>query len=177
MQVLVITQRSPIFPEDMLWAMVSAAFLCCCRCGRGVSKSQKQNAVPLSPYSRMFPSSVQFSRSVVTDSLRPHGLQPTGLLRPWDFPGKNTRVGCHFLLQGNFPTQRSNPGLPRCRQTLYCLSHKGSPNKCQIKSVAQSCPTLCDPMNRSTPGLPGKSQKCYSTMASPLGKHRYCYVS
>ena len=63
-----------------------------------------------------------------------HGLQPTGLLHPWDFPGKNTGVGCHFLLQGNFPTQRSNLGLPRCRQTLYCLSHKGSPNKCQIRS-------------------------------------------
>ena len=34
---------------------------------------------------------------------------------------------CHILLQGNFPTQGSNPGLPHCRQTLYCLSHKGSP--------------------------------------------------
>ena len=42
-------------------------------------------------------------------------------------PGKNTEVGCHALLQGLFPTQRSNPGLPRCRQILYQLSHKGSP--------------------------------------------------
>ena len=40
--------------------------------------------------------------------------QPTRLLSPWDFPGKSTRVGCHFLLQGIFPTQGSNPGLPRC---------------------------------------------------------------
>ena len=38
------------------------------------------------------------SRSVVSDSLRPHGLQPTRLLRPWDFPGKSTGVGCHCLL-------------------------------------------------------------------------------
>ena len=38
------------------------------------------------------------SRSVVSDSSRPHGLQPTRLLRPWDFPGKSTRVGCHCLL-------------------------------------------------------------------------------
>ena len=37
--------------------------------------------------------------------LRPHGLQPTRLLWPWDFPGKNTGVGGHFLLQGIFPTQ------------------------------------------------------------------------
>ena len=38
------------------------------------------------------------SCSVVSDSLRPHGLQPTRLLRPWDFPGKSTGVGCHCLL-------------------------------------------------------------------------------
>ena len=41
-------------------------------------------------------------------------------------PGKNTGVGCHALLPGIFPTQGSNPGLPRCRWILYCLSHKGS---------------------------------------------------
>ena len=37
--------------------------------------------------------------------------EPTKLLRPWVSPGKNTRVGCHFLLQGIFPTQGSNPGI------------------------------------------------------------------
>ena len=42
--------------------------------------------------------SVQFSRSVVSDSSRPHGLQPTRLLHPWDFPGKSTGVGCHCFL-------------------------------------------------------------------------------
>ena len=41
----------------------------------------------------------KWSRSIVSDSLRPHGLQPTGLLRPWDFPGKSTGVGCHCLLR------------------------------------------------------------------------------
>ena len=50
----------------------------------------------------------------------------TKLLRPWDFQGKSTGVGCHFLLQGIFPTQGSNPGLSHCRQTLYHLSHQGS---------------------------------------------------
>ena len=49
----------------------------------------------------------------------------TRLLHPWDFLGKSTRVGCHFLLQGIFLTQGSNPGLPLCRQTLYRLSHQG----------------------------------------------------
>ena len=43
-------------------------------------------------------SSVQFSRSVMSDSLLPHGLQPTRLLHPSDFPGKSTGVGCHCLL-------------------------------------------------------------------------------
>ena len=51
-----------------------------------------------------------FSRSVVSDSLRPHGL-----LHPWDFPGKSPGVGCHFLLQGIFPTQGSTK-----KQQHYC---------------------------------------------------------
>ena len=51
----------------------------------------------------------------------------TRILHPWDFLGKSTGVGCHFLLQGIFSTQGSNPGLPHCRQKLYHLSHQGSP--------------------------------------------------
>ena len=58
------------------------------------------------------------NRSVVSDSLR-HS--------PWNSPGQNTGVGSLSLLQGIFPTQGSNPGLPHCRQILYQLSHKGSP--------------------------------------------------
>ena len=49
----------------------------------------------------------------VCNSLPPHGLQPTRLLCPWDFPGKNTGVGCHFLLQGIFPTQGSLKSIYR----------------------------------------------------------------
>ena len=56
-------------------------------------------------------------------SLRLHGPKPTRLLCPWDFPSKNTGVGCHFLLQEIFPTQELNVGLPHFRQTLYHLSH------------------------------------------------------
>ena len=47
--------------------------------------------------------------SVMFNSLQPHGLQPTRLLCPWDFPGKNIQVGCHFLLQGNFPNPEMEP--------------------------------------------------------------------
>ena len=46
------------------------------------------------------------------------------LLCPWDFPGKNTGVGCHFFPQGIFPTQELNPGLLHCMQSLSCLSHQ-----------------------------------------------------
>ena len=66
------------------------------------------------------------SHSVLSNSLRPHGLQPARLLCPWNSPGKNTGVGCHFLLQGIFPTQGSNTCLLHCRQILYHLSHEGS---------------------------------------------------
>ena len=70
----------------------------------------------------------KWSHSVMSDSLRSHGLYPTRLLCPWNFPGKSTGVSRHFLLQGIFPTQGWNPGLPHCRQTLYRLCHQGSPN-------------------------------------------------
>ena len=64
--------------------------------------------------------------SVVSGSVRPHRQQPTRLRRPWDSPGKNTGVGCHFLLQ--------------------CMEMKSE------SEVARSCPTLCDPMDYSPPG-------------------------
>jgi len=44
-----------------------------------------------------------------------------------DFPGKNTGMGCHALLQGIFLTQGLNPGLPHCWQILYCMSRQGRP--------------------------------------------------
>ena len=56
----------------------------------------------------------------------PRTVACSRLLRPWDFLGKSTGVGCHFLLQGIFPGQGSNPALLHCRQTFYHLSHKGS---------------------------------------------------
>ena len=62
----------------------------------------------------------------MSDSVRPHGLQPTSLLRPWDSPGKNTGVGCHFLLQ--------------------CMKVESE------SEVAQSCLTLSESMDCSPPG-------------------------
>ena len=55
---------------------------------------------------------MKWSHSVVSDSLRPHGLWPIRLFCPRDFPGKSAGVDCHFLLQGIFPTQELNPGSP-----------------------------------------------------------------
>ena len=67
----------------------------------------------------------------MSDSVRPHRRQPTRLPLPWDSPGKNTGVGCHFLLQ-------------------YMKVKSES-------EVTQSCPTLCNPIDGSLPGsaVPG----------------------
>ena len=82
-----------------LWYIYTMEYCCCCCC----------------------------VASVVSDSVRPHGLQPTRLLHPWDSPGKNTGVGCHFLLQ--------------------CMKVESE------SEVAQSCLTLSDPMDCSLPGF------------------------
>ena len=58
------------------------------------------------------------------------------------FPGKNTGFGCHFLLQGIFPNQGSNPGLLHCRQMLYRLSPQGSPRVFIKRAGAKSKNTL-----------------------------------
>ena len=64
--------------------------------------------------------------SVVSDSVRPHRRQPTRLCRPWDSPGKNSGVGCHFLPQ--------------------CIKVKSE------SEVTESCPTRSNPMDCSPPG-------------------------
>ena len=67
---------------------------------------------------------------VVSDSLQPHGRQPTRLLCPWGFPGKSTGMGCHSLLLGIFLTQGLNPSLLcllHCRQILYCWTTGEAP--------------------------------------------------
>ena len=72
---------------------------------------------------------------------------------PWNSPGLNTGAGSHSLFQRIFPSQGLNPGLPHCRQILYQVSHQGSLRILESESeVAQSCPTLCDPMDCSLSG-------------------------
>ena len=68
-----------------------------------------------------------WSLLIVSDSLRPHGLEPSRLLCPWDSPGKNTGVGCHFLLQEIFPTQGSNLCLLHGQADSLPLTCLGSP--------------------------------------------------
>ena len=70
-----------------------------------------------------------FSQAVVSNSLRPHGLQPARLLCPWGFLGKNTAVGSHFLLWGIFPTQDQNCVSYKSlvwQADALPLSHQGS---------------------------------------------------
>ena len=81
----------------------------------------------------------------MSNSLRPHGLWPARLLYLWDFPGKSSGVSCPFLLWV-IPTQGLNPGLPHCRQTLYCLSHQGSPQERKEKRIEEEIrKLLCAP--------------------------------
>ena len=87
--------------------------------------------------------------SVVSDSLRPHGLQPARLLRPWDFPGKSTGVGCHALPQGSFPTQGRGPPSPALQQPLYhCTlgrprAHTPQPKILHTMTKAEGSQIIC----------------------------------
>ena len=62
----------------------------------------------------------------MSDSLQPLGLLTTRFICPWDFPGKNIGVGCHFFFQGIFPIQGSNLHLLHCQAYSLPLSHLGS---------------------------------------------------
>ena len=91
------------------------------------------------------------SHSVMSDSLRPHGLYS-----PWNSPGQNTGAGSLSLFQGIFPTQGWNPGFPHCRQILYQLSHQGSPRILEWVAYLFSA-DLPDPgIEPGSPALHGK---------------------
>ena len=116
---LILPYNSLIF----LFIFLNSFFLCVSFCLTDISVFN---------FTSLFSSSVRccccccYVTSVVSDSVRPHSRQPTRLLRPWDSPGKNTGVGCHFLLQ--------------------CMKVKSE------SEAAQSCLTLRDPMDCSPPG-------------------------
>ena len=83
-----------------------------------------------------------------------NSLWPHGLYSPWNSPGQNTGVGNLSLLQGIFPTQGLNLGLPYCRRILYQLSHKGSPRIVFIYFDHTSLPVRSwFPDQGSNPGL------------------------
>ena len=94
------------------------------------------------------------SRSVVSDSSGPHGLQPTSLLHPWDFPGKSTEEGCHCLLRCHCSsfyflwvsvsfTSSVAPGVLSLIR-FHAFSHKG---RCLTQGPAESAVHLCDISN------------------------------
>ena len=93
----------------------------------------------------------------MSDSVQPHRRQPTRLPHPWDSPGKNTGVGCHFLLQ--------------------CIKVKSE------SEVAQSCPTLRDPMDCSLPGssihgiVQARVLEWGAIAFSDIYTHTYIYTS
>ena len=83
----------------------------------------------------------------MSDSLQPHRVQPARLLCPWNSPGQNTGVGSRSLLQGIFPTQGSNPGLPHCRWILDDKRPKSewcpnSRNPCPFSKIEHSSHSL-----------------------------------
>ena len=133
-------------------------YLTSCACGQAqnpgsVHAGQKQDQRPAPLLLKPEPDFLHFNfhegvlvRSLVSNSLRPHGLEPAKLLCSWDSLSKNTGVGCHALLQRIFPTQESNPRL----LPLLCwqsdslpLSHLGSPfnfpNSILIILIPGSC--------------------------------------
>ena len=89
--------------------------------------------------------------SVVSNSVRPHRRQPTRLPRPWDSPGKNTGVGCHFLLQ--------------------CIKVESE------SEVTQLCLTLSDPMDCSPPGSSIHGIFWATIAFSLFGTHTWIYIS
>ena len=129
----------------------------------------------------------------MSDSVRPHGLQPTRLLHPWDFPGKSTGVGCHCLYLetirftwniyyytfvhgmatdcsdvdgGALQVYQKSRVYLRLHdlklQSRFCRSTQWRGNS-RFSLVTQSCLTLCNPMNCSTPGFPIHHQLPEST--------------
>ena len=104
------------------------------------------------------PESENVSCSAMSDSLRPYGLQPSRLLCPWDFPGKNTGVSSHSLFQGIFQTQGSNLGLLHHRQEDSLPSEPtGKP-----PTHSQTCPGVL--LYLRLREVPGRLQRSKSGM-------------
>ena len=110
---------TPKNPPPLFWAVQSlhphdsiSPHQCTDHCPQGLAHPGKGS-------SNTCPAAAAAAKSLQScpDSVRPHRLAAQQAPLSMGFSGKNTGVGCHFLLQGIFPTQESNPGLPHCRQT------------------------------------------------------------
>ena len=108
--------------------------------------------------------------------LRTHGQHPTRCLCLWDSPGKNTGMGCHFLLQGIFLTQGSSLRLLHCRQVLYHLSHQGSLGdhtyiyyKAQLLHTLKLCCFVSDEGSSFTMERPGMLYQLISLQMKGIG--------
>ena len=110
--------------------------------------------------------------------LRPLGRQPARVLCPWDSPGKNTGVGCHFLLQGIFPNQELNPGLLHCRKILYQLSYEGSPKQIDSGKLLNNTgnPAWCSVMIQRS-GLRDRRQAQEGRDICIIMTNSYCFMA
>ena len=101
------------------------------------------------------------------DSVRPHGLQPTRLLRPWDFPGKSTGVGCHCLLQKKTPT------IPQFKMLWRALCRDLDPTAqlCLFLESSVTSRELCWPRENSPNCLPRSDQNSRSVVWDSLRPH------
>ena len=106
---------------ELSWVPAHAPGVCLC-CLRSTFSPPLAKNPHFPPWGWCCPPHFFLSRSVMSDS-----LQPDGLYSPWNSPGQNTGVGSHFLLQGIFPTQGSNPHPLHCRWILYQLRYTRLP--------------------------------------------------
>ena len=101
----------------------------------------------------------------MSSSLRPYGLKPPRLLCPWDFPGKNTGVGCHCLLQGIFPTQGIKPQSPALQADSLPSKPPGKCHSCNFQ-----------PLSYLLIGLKIKrAQTTWADQSEP-SSHDYCWL-
>ena len=128
--------------------------------------------------------SVQFSCLVLPTSLWPHGLQPTRLLCPWDFPGKSTGVGCHCLLHDGLESGWT-PGFGDGQQGMACSDswgHKESDTTEQLNWTTQKgspwriYPSPCSLWEAATTSLPITPMTVLRIFPAPVHKDQLIFI-
>ena len=117
------------------------------------------------------------SHSVLSNSMQPHGLQPARLLCSWGFPGKNTGVCSHSLLQGMLTTQGLNLGPLHCRQILLPSEPPGKPCKsCQLSPSVMSNSLRPNGLQHTRPPCPSPTPRVYPN-SCPLSQSCHPTIS